>query len=85
MVTGFNKGTIDNCTTRSNAPYASMIYNSSYATYYSGSIAGRNDSGATIKNCINYGDIYSIGYKGAITGQNLGVITNCTNYGQLLP
>ena len=63
--------------------FASISGGSSYTTYVGG-IAGWIRTYTTISNCINFGEIDARCNRGGIAGDNLGVIENCINIGDII-
>ncbi|MCH5186542.1 MAG: hypothetical protein J1F64_10555, partial [Oscillospiraceae bacterium] len=74
-IAGSSFETIKNCTNIGNV---SCIYG------YAGGITGKGGPGTVIESCDNKGEILSELYDcGGITGNNMGIIKNCTNNGKI--
>ena len=64
-----NYGTISNCT------FLGVVS----ANDYVGGIAAVNQLSGKIDHCKSCGTVHGVHYTGGITGENMGLITNCTN------
>ena len=74
-VVGDNNGTILNCNN------SGTVNGTDYGV---GGIAGYNNGNSQIINCNNSGDVIGEGRSvGGITGYNSGIVTNCTNVGNV--
>ena len=71
-VVGYNSGTFENC----------AFTGSVSGDWYVGGIVGLNDSGATVSNCYNTGEVSS-NSVGGVVGENRGSVINCYNTGSV--
>lgn len=97
VIVGINYGKITGCCGMGNITQTQETYEGGYESSYVGGIAGLNNSGGVISNCVGgtiedsylkviidvpYVDNERLApYSGPIAGKNTGTITNCSNYG----
>jgi len=88
LIAGINHGGIVKCTVqgRPGSKWGAYMIHSVFSNSVAGGLAGFNLG--VIFNCVNYGNIYSLGRKGPFAGINTGggsISPGCVNYGMMLP